>query len=601
MGCDEVFLSFELSSRSDSWQTVGTQRAELNAGSVLGRYELLLPVAKGGMGQVWAGRLHGTRGFQKLVAIKTLLPTDGTDKQLEKMLLSEAALASRIKHPNVVEGLDLGEQDGTLYFVMEWVSGEALDFVLKGSAASGLLPLPVVVQIAAQACSGLQAAHDAHDDAGTPLGLVHRDVSPQNLLLGYNGTIKLTDFGVAKATQQMSSQGSVVGQVKGKFPYMSPEQVRGAQLDGRSDIFAMGVVLYRMLTGKHPFKGLTPAETLGRILSNQPPPRPSTLVPSLPAALDAVVMRALAADRNERFPTAREMRLALESALPATTPPCNERDLEALMIKLFGRRLSDRRHALTSAAALVDAKGGLAMPIAKSGPSQARSQSTMRAVMVSVDARDADIVVLGDDDSRSDALALPLQLVDAVPSPDLARIRVTTGTELSAEEQVQISSSVMPPPIEPTMSTSLPLTEARRSSRRRSVVAFGASAVLALGLAIGLAGNRLRVTLGVHDSGAGVSAVTPMAREPAPAPSRLVAAEPNGNPSSAHRVEPGNVDAADAGLKMAAPSLSAAPPTSTPRSATPGSRRGVKRTDPVAPAPADPANPPAWDPLRARK
>ena len=214
---------------------MGTQRAELNAGSVLGRYELLLPVAKGGMGQVWAGRLHGTRGFQNLVAIKTLLPTDGTDKQLERMLLSEAALASRIKHPNVVEGLDLGEHDGTLYFVMEWVSGEALDVVLKGSAASGLLPLPVVVRIAAQACSGLQAAHDAHDDAGTPLGLVHRDVSPQNLLVGYSGTVKLTDYGVAKATQQMS-QGSVVGQVKGKFAYMCralPHAHREASVQGR--------------------------------------------------------------------------------------------------------------------------------------------------------------------------------------------------------------------------------------------------------------------------------------------------------------------------------------------------------------------------------
>jgi serine/threonine-protein kinase len=604
-----------LNRRSVWWETMGTQRAELNAGSVLGRYELLLPVAKGGMGQVWAGRLHGTRGFQKLVAIKTLLPTDGTDKQLEKMLLSEAALASRIKHPNVVEGLDLGEQDGTLYFVMEWVSGEALDFVLKGSASGGLLPLPIVVQIAAQACSGLQAAHDAQDDKGTPLGLVHRDVSPQNLLVAYAGTVKLADFGVAKATQQMS-QGSVVGQVKGKFPYMSPEQVRGAQLDGRSDIFAMGVVLYRMLTGKHPFKGQTPAETLGRILSNQPPPRPSTLVPSLPVTLDAVVMRALAADRDQRFSTAREMSLALESALPGTTPPCSERDLEAMMIKLFGRRLSDRRHALTSAAALVDAKGRLVMPAGMGGASQARSQSTMRAVMVSVDdANEADIVVVGDDAIRLEPPALPPQLLapEGLPSLDFARIRPSIGTEPSVEELVQISSSVMPPPIEPTGSTWQPLLEARRSSRRRSVLAIGASAVLVLGLATaGLATNGFRLPLGDHDSGAGVSAAVPLAREPAaPAPSTLVAAAPKIDPSSAHRAEPGDVDAADAGLKMAAPL--AHPALIPPRSATPGSRdrRGLKgggdgdrssrRTDRADPAPADPANPPAWDPLRARK
>ena len=566
------------------------------------------------MGQVWAARLHGTRGFQKLVAVKTLLPTEGTDKQLEKMLLSEAALASRIKHPNVVEGLDLGEQDGTLYFVMEWVSGEALDYVLKGSVASGGLPLPILVQIAAQACSGLQAAHDAHDERGTPLGLVHRDVSPQNLLVAYNGTVKLADFGVAKATQQMS-QGSVTGEVKGKFAYMSPEQVRGARLDGRSDIFAMGVVLYRMLTRKHPFKGLTPAETLGRILSNQPPPRPSTIVPSLPPKLDAVVMRALATDRSQRFGTALEMRLALESALPKTTPPCNERDLEALMVKLFGERLSDRTRALTSAAALVDAKGGLAMPPRMSGPSLPRSQSTMRAVMVSVDdADDVDIVVVSDDEIRSDVPTLvprPAEL-EGMPSPDLARFRRSADTEASAEERVQVSSSVMPSPIEPTSQS---LSESRRSTRGRSVLALGASAVLGLAT-IALLANRFRLTPGGHDSVAGVSAVMPSALEAAaPAPSTLVAANPNGDPSSAHRAEPGDVNATDAGLKMAAPLVhSAAPSTLTPpRSATPGSRdrrgvkgggdsdRSIRRSDHADPAPADPANPADWDPLRARK
>jgi len=561
------------------------------------------------MGQVWAGRLHGTGGAQNLVAIKTLLPTEGNDKQLEKMLLSEAALASRIKHPNVVEGLDVGEQDGTLYFVMEWVSGEALDYVLKGAAARGGLPLPILVRIAAQACSGLQAAHDARDDAGTPLGLVHRDISPQNLLVGYSGAVKLTDFGVAKATQQMS-QGSVTGQVKGKFAYMSPEQVRGMHLDGRSDIFAMGVVLYRMLTGKHPFKGITPAETLGRILSSQPPPSPSTLVPSLPAKLDAVVMRALANDREQRFGSAGEMGLALENTLPQSTPACSESDLEALMIKLFGERLSGRKRALSAAAALVDAKDGFA-PARPSGPLQVRSQSTMRAVMVSVsDADDVDIVVVGDDEDRSESSGVPRQPMEPVgiSSSDLARLRAPMGAAPSVDEQVQISSSVMPAPIEPTGSTWLPHPASRPSSRRRSVVAFGASAVLGLA-ALGLVANKFRLTPAAHDSASGVSAVMPLAPAPtAPAPSALAAPEANADPSHAHRAEPGNVDATDAGLNIAAPAVrSVAPPTSTPpRSANPGSRdrRGVidkSNRRPTDPAPADPANPPAWDPLRARK
>jgi hypothetical protein len=235
--------------------------------------------------------------------------------------------------------------------------------------------------------------------------------------------------------------------------------------------------------------------------------------------------------------------------------------------------------------------------------------------MVSVDeANEADIVVVGDDLIRLDAPALPPQLVapEGVPSLDLARIRPSIGTEPSVDELVQISSSVMPPPIEPTGSTWLPLPEARRSSRRRSVVAFGASAVLGLAT-LGLVANRFGLTPGVHDSPAGVSAVMPLALEhAASAPSNLV--EPKSDPSSAHRA-PGDVDAADAGPQTAASlAQAAAPPTSIPpRSATPGSRdrRGVKsggdgdksnrRTDRVAPAPADPANPPSWDPLRARK
>src|SRR5215471_2573132 len=157
------------------------------------------------MGQVWAARLTGTRGFQKLVAIKTILPSDGDLQQLELMLFEEASLASRIKHPNVAETLDLGEQNGTLYLVMEWVNGEALDYILRAGREHGGMPIPVAVHLLEQACRGLHAAHEARDERGELLHIVHRDVSPQNLLVTYAGAIKLIDFGVAKATHKVSA------------------------------------------------------------------------------------------------------------------------------------------------------------------------------------------------------------------------------------------------------------------------------------------------------------------------------------------------------------------------------------------------------------
>jgi serine/threonine-protein kinase len=306
------------------------------------------------MGQVWAARLLGTRGFQKLVAIKTILPSEEDEQQRESMLRSEAALASSIKHPNVVEGLDLGEYGGTLYFVMEWVAGEPLAFVLKNAASKGGIPLPITAYIVASACKGLSAAHEARDDAGQLLGLVHRDISPQNLLISYGGAIKLADFGVAKATQRMA-QASVIGQVKGKFAYMSPEQVRGAPIDGRSDIFAMGIVLYRMIAGRHPFKGETPGEMLARIVSGDPPLRPSTLVRGIEPDMDEVVMRALAHDPDERFENARQMQLALEQTV-LSSETCNERDLRAFMHRLAGPRVAERARALREAVDVADAR-----------------------------------------------------------------------------------------------------------------------------------------------------------------------------------------------------------------------------------------------------
>jgi serine/threonine protein kinase len=362
---------------------------ELKPGDVLGRYQLLMPIAKGGMGQVWAARQSGTRGFQKLVAVKTILPSADDGQNLEAMLFEEASLASLVRHPNVAETLDLGErEDGTLYLVMEWVNGEPLDGILRASRSVGGIPIAIAVHLIVQACKGLHAAHITCNAKGEPLGIVHRDISPQNLLVTYSGVVKLVDFGVAKATQQMS-QPTALGQVKGKFAYMSPEQVQGDSLDARADVFAMGIVLYRITTGHHPFKSDNPAATIRNILTRGPN-HPSDLVPGYPKALEDVVMTAIARDRDKRFASANEMMVALEQSLPAALQAKGEKNTEIFLGKLFAKRIAERNDALQAALLSADniAKsatedGAAAVSGApQDAPKQPGSQSTMRAVSV---------------------------------------------------------------------------------------------------------------------------------------------------------------------------------------------------------------------------
>lgn len=351
---------------------------ELKPGDVLGRYQLLMPIAKGGMGQVWAARQNGSRGFQKLVAVKTIIATDEDAGQLEEMLFEEASLASQIRHNNVAQTLDLGEQDATLYLVMEWVDGEPLDFIMRTARTVGGVPIAVCAHLIIQACKGLHAAHEAKSSRGEPLGIVHRDISPQNLLVTYSGVVKLVDFGVAKATQR-STQPTAFGEVKGKFAYMSPEQVSGQPVDARSDVFAMGIVLYRLTTGRHPFKSDTPAATIHNILTTGPA-LPSEIVPNFPAALEQVVMKALARNRADRFTTAHELWLAIEQSLPSTVMAHAEKNTQTFLRQLFEKRMAERHDTLQLALkAASEGSAAVSTSIRAIFPG---SQSTMRAVSV---------------------------------------------------------------------------------------------------------------------------------------------------------------------------------------------------------------------------
>jgi eukaryotic-like serine/threonine-protein kinase len=287
---------------------------ELAAGQMLGRYELLIAIAQGGMGTVWAARGRGTPAGEKIVAVKTMLPALSLDERCTRMFLTESRLASRIKHPNVCAILDQGEQSGVLYFVMEWIDGDSLVALIGGSSRQPCrpVPFPVAVHIGIEAARGLHAAHELRDDDGALIGLVHRDVSPHNILVTRDGSVKIADFGVAKAMAQVDNPTTHTGHMKGKIHFMSPEQVCNEEIDRRTDVFALGIVLYQLTTGAHPFAANHDLATMARIARPEPVEAPSSLVPGYPPALEAVVLRALSKDRNERFATMTELAAALE-------------------------------------------------------------------------------------------------------------------------------------------------------------------------------------------------------------------------------------------------------------------------------------------------
>ncbi len=279
----------------------------------IGRYALHDRIASGGMASVHLGRLQGEGGFARIVAIKRLHPHLGQDPAFVSMFLDEARLVARIRHPNVVPTLDVIAADGEMLLVMEYVPGESLSRLAGTMSARGeRIPVRIAAAIVCSALHGLHAAHEARDERGEPLHIVHRDVSPQNILVGIDGVTRLLDFGVAKARSRLAETRD--GELKGKLAYMAPEQLREREADSTADVYAAGVVLWEALTGQRLYGEAMEAALVERILYGEVQP-PSAVVPELPAAIDAVVLRALARERSDRYPTARAMAEAVEAAL----------------------------------------------------------------------------------------------------------------------------------------------------------------------------------------------------------------------------------------------------------------------------------------------
>ena len=277
--------------------------------STLGSYTLLTKLAQGGMATVYVGRKQGVAGFERLVAVKCCLPHLRDDEDFVTMFLDEARLAARIHHPNVVATLDVGRTE-VLYLVMDYVEGDSLVTLLKqASQREAVLPMEIAVRVLIDALTGLHAAHELRGSDGEPLNLVHRDVSPQNILVGVDGVARITDFGIALAVSRSTMTRD--GRLKGKFSYMAPEQLKSQGATRRIDVFAAGIVLWEALTCRPLFRRRDDVSTLNAVLKAEVAP-PSKFVESIPPELDAIVLKALNRDPDARYQTAADFAEALE-------------------------------------------------------------------------------------------------------------------------------------------------------------------------------------------------------------------------------------------------------------------------------------------------
>ncbi len=451
-----------------------------------GRYTILGHIAKGGMGSVYLGRVTGTAGFSRLVAIKRLHPDLAAQKEFVGMLVDEARLASQIRHTNVIDTLDLVVSDGAFSLVLEYVEGDSLSRLLRTAAQLGEpVPRRIALAVMYGVLRGLDAAHEARREDGQPLGIVHRDISPQNVLIGVDGIPRVIDFGVAKATGRFDS--TRPGEVRGKFCYMAPEQMEGRHVTRQVDVYAAGVMLWELLVGRRLFDAddervLCAAVLRGDIKG------PSTQNPGVPQELDAIVLRATSHEIGERHLTARELLGDLERLerasddevgkwvrrLGATqlaerqrmiqdaAPAADGRPLEEIVADL-GRSAGDRRLGLPRDARAVDesdtvvastARTGLVLP----GPAKAASGGTVtsrRASFVAALAVVGVLVMLGvlvlraAAETRESTGGTPSALL-VVPPPAPSTLASPTAPAASVEAEIEF------PTTSPTPSAATP-------------------------------------------------------------------------------------------------------------------------------------------------
>ena len=351
----------------------------------VGRYELFFRIGMGGMASVYLGRLGGEVGFERWVAIKQIHEHLAEEQTFREMFLDEARVAVQLSHPNLVQVTDVGIEGGRPYLVMEFIKGETLARILKRCYKRKLrLPIPIAARIIAWACEGLHVAHDLRDPDGNLRGLVHRDLSPHNILVSYDGVVKVADFGIAKAAGRTTH--TRTGIVKGKPQYMSPEQALAKPVDRRSDVFSLGILLYEATLGRRLFKEDSEFETFRRITSGSFP-RPRAVERGYPPSLERAVLGALAVNPKDRFQSARELQVAIEKYMLAAGETVSTADVAEFMAALFEDRLQAHEELLAWArsspvgappaehALIVDQTGSTSMSLGSPGDPGAVSVS----------------------------------------------------------------------------------------------------------------------------------------------------------------------------------------------------------------------------------
>ncbi|MFH1807327.1 MAG: protein kinase [Pseudomonadota bacterium] len=402
------------------------------------RYEILRKIATGGMAELFLAKQTGLEGFEKAVVIKRILAHLAQDQEFVSMFLDEARIAAKLSHPNIVQIYDLGRADDTYYIAMEYVSGRNMAAVLRKARDTGIgLPIEHTAKVVAGVCDGLYYAHTRKDYDGTPLNIIHRDISPQNILVAFSGNVKLVDFGIAKASTQIAQ--TRAGVLKGKYAYMSPEQVRGDKIDSRSDIFAVGIVMYEFLTGQRPFERETSLKTLKAIVQEKPL-NPRELNPEVPIEVVRILSRALEKNPDRRYPNGQEMQLAIEDYLDRAPRKSNNVRLSRYLYELFDDELNADGGTM-----IVKGIGELIVPTGASSEAIAAPkvdelpEGTVRAALQEIAAaraeRDKDSVSIVTDEKVAESPAVPLPARSEPEEEPEARTEAGASQEIEEEDE----------------------------------------------------------------------------------------------------------------------------------------------------------------------
>jgi len=462
------------------WYPVSSKVTQLGPTSRrLDRYVLLDEIASGGMATVHFGRLLGSAGFARTVAIKRLHPMFAKAPEFVEMFTDEARLAARMRHPNIAATLDVVSMAGELFLVMEYIQGESVARLVRLTAQrKETVPAPIAAAIAVGTLMGLHAAHEATTESGESLRVVHRDVSPQNIMVGSDGVPRVLDFGVAKAVGRLQTTRD--GEVKGKTAYMAPEQLSGRDIDRRVDVYAASVVLWEMLTGHRLFVADSVAATLAQVLGAEVEP-PSRYAPAVPVELDALVLRGLSRDRDRRFATALEMASALERTLLLPTA----REVGAWLQSVAAESLASHRAILRR---IESAEVGAGQPLDAFDapreplilPAQAtavmapgtparrpRRRRPMWLLLPAAIAGGAAAILAGTHLSRRPALVAPSTLATSMPEERSPPEPIASAGQSDTVVEAVAAPSVAAPSVA-TPSVAAPSTRARSSSGHES-------------------------------------------------------------------------------------------------------------------------------------